>query len=75
VSVVHLHTCKEDITMNRVAPSAMLRQKIVNLDTYRPLTKSEQAIVLSALQKTNIGIDRILANLSRQTMKTILEEI
>ena len=61
--------------MNRVAPSAVTRQMIANLENHKRLTQNEQATVLHALQKTGITVDRILANLSRQTLTELLKAI
>jgi len=60
--------------MNRVAPAAVCRQLITNLDRHKRLNPQEQATVLLALKNTGIEVDRVLADLSRQTAQSLLKE-
>ena len=64
---------QETNAMNRVAPAAVCRQLIANLDRHKRLNDSEQSEVLLALQNTGIGVDRILASLTRQTLDSALK--
>ena len=73
--MIYLETCQEDLNMNRVQPAAVCRQLIANLEKSKRLDKSEQAAVLHALEKTGIDVNRILANISKQALKTLLSEI
>ena len=70
-----MSTCQEEDQVNRVAPGAVLRTLIANLKNHKRLSNDEQALVLIALKNTDIPVDRILADMSRQTLQTVLSEI
>jgi hypothetical protein len=61
----------------RIQPQAVCRTLLGNLDKFKPLTASEEATVLSALKSTGIDscTDRLLAGLSRNTLREILRNI
>jgi hypothetical protein len=61
----------------RVAPKAVCRSLLTRLDSYQPLSASEETAVLSALKSTQIPdvTDRMLAGLSRSTLQEILKSL
>ena len=61
--------------MNRVHPSAVCRQILTNLDSHKGLTESEQTAILHAIEDTGIVVERVLADLSRQTINVVLSEM
>ncbi len=67
--------CKEDETVNRIHPKSVCRSLLANLNSHTKLDTEEQSIVLNALKNTGIGTDRILANLSREAIKTVMDNI
>ncbi len=64
-----------DTNMQREAPEAVIRQTVQRLGVHRKLNVNEQATVLNALRKTGIDITRVLANMSRETLETMLTKI
>ena len=59
----------------RVAPAAVCRTLLENLDIHKRLNDNEQAEVLIALAKTGIKVERVLADLSRNTIRRVLSEM
>jgi hypothetical protein len=61
----------------RVAPKAVCRQLLTNLNGYEPLSKSEEQRIIAAIQNARVqnGIDRLLAGISRNTLEQILAKI
>ena len=59
----------------RVSPGATARQLLTNLKTYKPLSNDEERRVIHAIESTGIPTDRVLADLSRDTLNAILDNI
>ncbi len=56
-------------------PRAVTKQLLANLEPYKPLTVSEEARFVDAIESAGLKIDRVLASLSRDTLNTLLKTI
>jgi len=61
--------------MNLVHPSAICRQKLAQLDRHKTLSPAEQRQVHSALQKTGIKVERVIASISKNAIKSVLKDM
>ena len=61
----------------RVQPQAVCRTLLQTLNTYKPLTSSEEQRIISAIENSGVesAVERVLANLSRNTVKSLLESM
>ena len=67
--------CIEDETVNRVAPKAVCRSLLANLDSHKRLSINEQSAVLDALKKAKIDPDRVIADMSRNTIHLLMQNL
>jgi hypothetical protein len=58
----------------RVAPKAVCRTMLGNLSQYKPLSESEEAEALSALDSLNMTA-RVLAQISRKAIQAVEKEL
>lgn len=61
----------------RVAPHAVCRQILANLQTHKPLTENEVERILIAVENTRVAdaVERLLADTSRNTLVAVLDKI
>ena len=61
----------------RINPGAVCRQLLTNLKNHKPLTHEEECRIRFALETSMVpnATDRLLASLSRNTIKKVLENI
>ena len=59
----------------RINPGAVARQLLANLKTHKPLDYEEERRIIDAIQSTGINVDRMLAHLSRNTIKQLIKEM
>jgi len=59
----------------RINPGAVARQLLANLKTHKPLTYEEERRVIFAIENAGVEVDRVLASLSRNTIKELLNNI
>ena len=57
----------------RVSPGAVARSLLRNLDKFDPLSPREEATIIRSIEKSGISVDRMLAHLSRNTIKELLK--
>jgi len=69
--------CEDFMKQFTLHPGAVARQLIANLKAYKPLSKEDSDKVLDAIKSTGIPDveDRMLADLSRDTLKALLKSI
>jgi hypothetical protein len=48
---------------------------LANLDAYKPLSATDESRIIHAIETTGISTERVLASLSRNTLKEILKNI
>ena len=61
--------------MLRLHPKAVCRSLLADLDKHQRLNPKEQSVILLALQKTGINLDRVLASFSRVAIAEIEKSI
>jgi hypothetical protein len=59
----------------RINPKAVCRSLLTTLDAYKPLSATDEDRVIHAIKTTGISTERVLAALSRNTLKEILKNI
>ena len=59
----------------RLNPKAVCRTLLQRLDEYQPLSATDEDRVLRAIESTGINPDRVLASLSKNTLKEVLRNI
>ena len=59
----------------RINPKAVCRSLLTRLDAYKPLSATDEYKLATAIKTTGISTERVLASLSRNTIKEILKEI
>ena len=59
----------------RINPKAVCRTLLQRLDVYKPLSSTDEARLIDAIESTGINPDRVLASLSRNTLKEVLKNI
>ena len=61
----------------RISPAAVARQLITQLDTHKALSPSDERKIIAAIDNAGVqdGVNRMLANLSRQTLNRLIKEI
>lgn len=72
-----LCVCGHDMQKFRIHPGAAARQLLSNLKTHEPLSASEEASILHAIESTGIPqpVDRLIAALSRVTIEQLLSDL
>ena len=63
------HTLMRNLRIN---PGAVARQLLANLKAHKPLTSDEEIRVIFAIENAGVDVDRMLAHLSRNTIKELL---
>ena len=58
----------------RIQPQAVCRTLLANLNQYEPLTAQEEDKIIRAVKSSGVesGVERLLANLSRNTVEKLL---
>ena len=58
-------------------PRSVCRNLLTRLEGIKPLSAQDEARILRSIESTDIpdGVDRMLAGLSRQTLKELLKNI
>ena len=69
-----LESCAEEDNVN-IHPKSVCRTILANLDSHKRLSKSEQSAVLHALKKADIDPDRVIADLSRNTINLLMQSL
>jgi len=61
----------------RVSPRAVCRTLLTTLDAYKPLSASDEAKLIDAIENAGVenGVNRMLASLSRNTLNKLLKSI
>ena len=59
----------------RINPKAVCRNLLTTLDAYKPLSANDEDKIIRAIESTGITTERVLATLSRNTLKEILKSI
>ena len=59
----------------RVSPGAVARSLLRNLDKFDPLSPREEAAIIHAIESQNIDVNRMLAHLSRNTIRELLDNM
>jgi hypothetical protein len=63
------------MTKLRINPVCVARTLLHNLKDYAPLTLLEERQIMLAIESTGISADRLLADLSRNTINKLLENL
>ena len=61
--------------MLRLHPKAVCRSLLADLDKHQRLNPKEQSVILLALQKTGISIERVYASFSRIAIEAVEKSI
>ena len=61
----------------RINPKAVARTLLTRLDDFKPLSASEEDRIIAAIKSTNIhdSVDRMLAGLSKNAIKSLLADL
>ena len=59
----------------RINPGAVARTLLHNLDEWKPLSDSEERKLIFAIENSGINVDRMLAHISRNAIKELLDNI
>jgi ketopantoate reductase len=61
----------------RIQPQAVCRTLLANLKTYEPLTPQEEDKIIRAVKTSGVdqAVERLLANLSRNTVEKLLQSM
>ena len=72
-----LETWKHAMANFRVSPRAVCRTILTTLDEYKPLTAREEGQLIYAIENSGVenGVSRMLASLTKNTLKELLKSI
>ncbi len=59
----------------RVHPRSVCLNLLTGLDEFETLDSAEQVKVLTALKNTGLDVQRVLADLTRNTIKTVMTQL